>query len=110
MRPLNRSADRQYSAFGKAQIGSALLLSLLALQAFGDDEKPGLAPPGLPGGIGGIDWKLHLDVTWGAFGFAHSLYANPRPDEPSGDLSDNWLEGSAKPALTGEYALDNSAK
>ena len=37
---------------------------------------------------------------WGTFGFANSLYTNPKPDQPSGDLSDNWIEGSIKPALS----------
>ena len=39
----------------------------------------------------------------GAFGFADSLYTDPKPEQPSGDLSDNWFEGSIKPALSAEY-------
>ena len=27
------------------------------------------------------------------FGFANSLYTDPKPDQPSGDLSDNWIGG-----------------
>jgi hypothetical protein len=48
-----------------------------------------------------VDWTFNLDAGVGAFGFNNSLYTNQRPD-PSGDLSDNWLESYVKPALTGE--------
>jgi hypothetical protein len=55
---------------------------------------------GLPGGV---DWTFNLDATWGTFGFANSLYTNPKPEQPSGDLGDNWFEGTARTALTGTY-------
>ena len=40
-------------------------------------------PPGLPAGV---DWTFNFDATAGAFGFADSLYTNPKPEQPSGDL------------------------
>ncbi len=46
----------------------------------------------------------------GAFGFSDSLYTNPKPDDPSGDLSDNWFEGSIKPAISGVYTLKDSSQ
>jgi hypothetical protein len=55
---------------------------------------------GLPGGL---DWTFNFDAAWGNFGFMNSLYTNPKPDEPSGNLGDNWFEGSVKPALTGSF-------
>jgi len=54
-----------------------------------------------------LDWTFNFDAGVGTFGFANSLYTNVRPD-PSGDLSDNWSESFAKPALSMEYALDDS--
>jgi hypothetical protein len=55
---------------------------------------------GLPAGV---EWTFNLDASWGSFGFMNSLYTNPKPGQPSGDLGDNWFEGSVKPALTGAY-------
>jgi alginate export protein len=47
-----------------------------------------------------ISWTFNLDAGLGAFGFNNSLYRDVRPD-PVGDLSDNWFESYAKPALSG---------
>jgi hypothetical protein len=44
------------------------------------------------------------------FGFANSLYTNPKPDQPSGDLSDNWMEGSIKPAFSATYSTSDGAQ
>ncbi|HEY4649613.1 MAG TPA: hypothetical protein VIG95_10895 [Gemmatimonadales bacterium] len=51
-----------------------------------------------------VQWKFHLDAGLGTFGFNNSLYANAHPD-PSGDLSENWVESFAKPALSATYGL-----
>ena len=56
----------------------------------------------------GLDWAFNLDASWGIFGFANSLYQNPKPEQPSGDLSDNWFEGAVKPALSGIYTSSKS--
>lgn len=68
-----------------------------AQQAPAEDEA---RTTGLPAGV---DWRFNIDAAWGNFGFMNSLYTNPKPGEPSGDLGDNWFEGSVKPALTGSY-------
>lgn len=54
-----------------------------------------------------IQWKFNLDAGIGFFGFGNSLYTNSRPD-PSGDLSDNWVESFIKPALSASYGLGKS--
>ena len=77
----------------------------MVTSAFGDEAEQSL--PGLPAGL---DWTFNLDATFGAFGFVNSLYTDPKPDEPSGDLSDNWFEGSIKPALGAKYTTDSSAQ
>jgi hypothetical protein len=92
------------------QLRSALTLALLATgigaALAAEEEAKAPPPPGLPAGL---DWSFNFDATWGVFGFANSLYANPKPEEPSGDLSDNWMEGSIKPALSAEYAMSSGA-
>jgi hypothetical protein len=45
-----------------------------------------------------IRWTFNFDAGLGTFGFANSLYTDVRPD-PSGDLSENWVESYAKPSL-----------
>lgn len=64
-------------------------------------------PPGLPSGI---DWGFDFGATIGTFGFADSLYTNPRPEEPSGDLGDNWLETSVKGGLNAAYGMSDSSE
>jgi hypothetical protein len=61
-------------------------------------------PTGLPKKV---QWKFNLDAGLGAFGFSNSLYTDVRPD-PSGDLSDNWVESYAKPALSAILATGKS--
>jgi alginate export protein len=70
-------------------------------------SAPAAKPTGLPAGL---DWKFNFDAAWGSFGFAHSLYTNPKPEEPSGDLSDNWFEGFVKPALSATWTARNTSQ
>jgi hypothetical protein len=64
-------------------------------------------PTGLPSGI---DWTFNLDAGWGTFGFANSLFINPREPGVDEDLSDQWFEGYVKPALSATYTLSSSAQ
>ena len=77
---------------------SSLSLILLALssQALAQAKKDE-RPTGLPKKV---QWTFNLDAGIGAFGFNNSLYTDVKPD-PSGDLSDNWFESYAKPAISG---------
>ena len=93
---------------------SALLAGLCVLAAASAAAQETAPPPaaapeerttGLPGGL---DWTFNFDASWGNFGFANSLYTNPKPEQPSGDLGDNWFEGAAKPALTGTFTSSKS--
>ena len=95
---------------GRFGIATAILLAIGAAPAVGQEVKVEASPPGPPGLPTGIDWVFNFKATVGAFGFNNSLYTNPRPDEPSGDLSDNWLEGSIKGALGGTYTTASSAQ
>ena len=86
---------------------AASVLVFAANTGFAQDKKEEPRPTGLPAGV---DWTFNLDAGIGAFGFGNSLYTNPKPDQPSGDLSDDWFEGSIKPALSGEYTLASKSQ
>jgi hypothetical protein len=91
---------------------TALILILIALgatTAYAQEttEEDTWSPPGLPSGI---DWTFNFDATFGFFSFGNSLYTDPKPDQPSGDLTANWMEGSLKPALSAEYTTKSSAQ
>ena len=67
----------------------------------GEEPDPGhhaARPTGLPKKV---QWKFNLDAGLGAFGFNNSLYTDVRPD-PSGNLSENWVERFPKPALSAD--------
>ncbi len=64
-------------------------------------------PTGLPARI---KWTFNFDAGWGTFGFANSLYNNPKNPGVDENLSDQWFEGYVKPALTGEYTLKSSSQ
>ena len=58
-------------------------------------------PTGLPPRV---DWTFNFDATWGSFGFANSLFTNPKEGVDE-NLSDQWFEGSIKPALSGQVPV-----
>jgi hypothetical protein len=68
--------------------------------------EPEERPTGLPRGI---KWTFNLDATWGTFGFANSLYENPK-EGVGENLSDQWFEGSIKPALSGTFTTASSSE
>jgi len=84
----------------------AVALGFLCLgdvaQAQNADTTSNARSTGLPKRV---EWKFNFDAGFGMFGFANSLYTDVRPD-PSGDLSENWMESFAKPALSATYSLD----
>ena len=84
---------------------------LVALSAPGrvaaqDADAAGARSTGLPGSA---DWMFHFDAGWGSFGFANSLYTDPKQDAPV-DLGDHWFEGFIKPALSGTYTFASSSQ
>ena len=62
-------------------------------------EKAEERPTGLPSRM---TWTFNFDAGWGTFGFANSLYDNPKEPGVEENLSDQWFEGYVKPALSGE--------
>ena len=64
-------------------------------------------PTGLPSRI---KWTFNFDAGWGTFGFANSLYNNPKEPGVDENLSDQWFEGYVKPALSGTYTLASSSE
>ena len=72
------------------------MLVLLTGSAAAAEEEEKERTTGLPSWG---TWTFNLDAGAGAFGFNHSFYTNPHAD-PSGNLSDNWFEAYAKPAIS----------
>lgn len=86
---------------------TSVLLSVGGPLARGEEATPAPSPPGLPEAV---DWTFDFAASLGAFGFANSLYTDPRPEQPSGDLSDNWMEGSLTAGLSAVYTIANSSQ
>ena len=63
-------------------------------------DQPDARPTGLPSVV---EWTFNFEAGWGTFGYANPLFTNPR-DEPSRDLSRQWFEGYATPALSARWA------
>ncbi len=91
----------------RSKIAAAVLLALSTAAAVAADEEAKPAPP--PGLPPGVDWTFSFGATFGGFGFGNSLYRNPRPD-PSGDLGDNWTEGTIKAGLAGVHTTSSGAQ
>jgi Alginate export len=70
-----------------------------------DQAEP--RPTGLPAHI---NWTFNLDAGWGTFGFNNSYYNDPKEPGLPEDLSDQWLEGYVKPALSGVFTLKSSSE
>ena len=71
------------------------------------------APPQEPRDTGlpkRIKWTFTFDAGWGTFGFANSLYDNPKEPGVEENLSDQWFEGYVKPALAASYTFASSSQ
>ena len=89
----------------RGALAVGILLALAAMPGLA--EEPAATLPGLPEAI---DWTFNFDASAGTFGFDNSLYTDPKPEQPSGDLSDNWSEASVKPALSAVYTTGSSSQ
>jgi hypothetical protein len=72
----------------------------------GQSEPSDARQTGLPPGV---TWTFSFDATWGTFGFANSLFENPKEDVPE-NLSDQWFEGSVKPKLSAVFRSGSSSE
>lgn len=94
-------------------LATGILLALATLPALAEEPTPAAEAavattlPGLPAGL---NWTFNFDASAGTFGFADSLYTDPKPEQPSGDLGDNWSEVSIKPAVSAEYTTASSSQ
>lgn len=92
-----------------------LCIVVLARAAFSQDAPTPTQSPdqdnerstGLPSSI---KWTFNFDAGWGTFGFANSLYNNPKDSGVVENLSDQWFEGYVKPALSGHYTLASASE
>ena len=69
-------------------------------------EQAEQRPTGLPSPI---KWTFNFDAGWGSFGFANSLFDNPKEPGVDENLSDQWFEGYVKPALSASYTTASSS-
>ena len=90
-------------------IAAALVAPSPALgQTAGQSEPPKTEErsTGLPPRI---SWTFNFDAGWGTFGFANSLFDNPR-EGVAENLSDQWFEGYVKPALSANHKFASSSE
>ena len=66
------------------------------------DRSSGLPPR--------VKWTFNFDAGWGTFGFANSLYDNPKEPGVDENLSDQWFEGYVKPALSGSLTFASTSE
>src|SRR5262245_51925681 len=71
------------------------------------DDQQDQRGTGLPSSI---KWTFNFDAGWGTFGFANSLFNNPKEPRVEVNLSDQWFEGYVKPALSAAYTLRSSSQ
>ncbi len=71
------------------------------------DENAQERPTGLPSRV---KWTFNFDAGWGTFGFANSLFENPKEPGVHENLSDQWFEGYVTPALSASYTLASSSE
>jgi hypothetical protein len=110
---VNRAEDGTMKPLTASALGFLLLAGASGVRAQQDSTVQAVTDTTAPaaeeeerttGLPGKITWKFNFDAGMGTFGFSNSLYTNARPD-PSGDLSDNWVESFVKPAVSGTYGL-----
>jgi Alginate export len=89
----------------------ALLPATAAAQTTSPQDKPPAQPEERPTGLPGpIKWTFNVDAGWGTFGFANSLFNNPKEPGVEENLSDQWFEGYVKPALSATYTFASSSE
>jgi hypothetical protein len=69
--------------------------------------QPAARPTGLPKAI---TWTFNFDAGWGTFGFANSLFDNPKEPGVNEQLSDQWFEGHIKPGLSGVFRFTSTSE
>ena len=81
-------------------LASGVLLIPVAARA----QAPAVPPPPP------LQWTFNFDAGWGTFGFANSLFNNPKEPGVATNLSDQWFEGYVKPAISGSYMLASATE
>ena len=94
--------------------GRLLLVSAILMMpavARGQDPAPAPQPEARSTGLPSqFEWTFNFDAGWGNFGFANSLFNNPKEPGVDENLSDQWFEGYVKPALSATYTLASTSE
>jgi hypothetical protein len=99
-----------------SRVSATLLLFVIPVCAFGQDvpAAPGQTAGGTQERSTGlpsrVKWTFNFDAGWGTFGFANSLYTNPKEPGVDDNLSDQWFEGYVKPALSGSFTFASTSE
>lgn len=91
--------------FNRAAIACLTVLCAPVCSAAAQDQAEARST-GLPAKLA---WTFNFDAGWGTFGFGNSLFEDPKEGVAT-NLSDQWFEGSIKPALSGAYTFASSAQ
>src|SRR6187397_2357191 len=81
----------------KMRFGHVPWLAIAVIACVSAPARAQTQAAGLPSGV---DWKFNFDASWGTFGFANSLFQDPKEGTPT-NLTDQWFEGAIKPSLSG---------
>jgi hypothetical protein len=92
-----------------ALLTSAIVLAPLGAQAQ-DTAKPAQDEARSTGLPSRVKWTFNFDAGWGTFGFANSLFDNPKEPGVDENLSDQWFEGYVKPALSASYVASSGSE
>jgi Alginate export len=94
-------------------LGAAAVLfpQTLCAQPTSPQDKPPQGEEGRTTGLpSAVSWTFNFDAGWGTFGFANSLFNNPREPGVTENLSDQWFEGYVKPSLSAVHRLASSSE
>src|SRR6476619_7173194 len=88
----------------RLSVRSLVLLLAFLVPRLAEAQDQRAADPRSTGLPRSIDWTFNFDAAWGSFGFANSLFTDPKQQVPQ-NLGDHWFEGFIKPALSATYTL-----
>jgi len=93
----------------RPSVGSLVLLLAVLVPGLAEAQDQSAPDPRSTGLPRSIDWRFNFDAAWGSFGFANSLFTDPKQQVPQ-NLGDHWFEGFIKPALSATFTLPSSSE
>jgi hypothetical protein len=91
-------------------VAVVLIPNAIGAQEAAPPPKPAEKQERATGLLQCITWTFNFDAGWGTFGFANSLYDNPKEPGVEENLSDQWFEGYVKPGLSATYTFASTSQ